>query len=341
LLGEKTLVLEKWTKSLSKKSKVLILAHAGADVDAVSSAIALSESLPFSCVIGYPEHLNRSAAALLSNLKRKAVKDPQLARFDALILVDFHDAAHAGRLADEVLRFAGPVWVFDHHPADRFALKTRFSRIDPTAVSCSLLVREELQQAKLNPSKTALRAVAAGILSDSANLLMADYRALVAFTECLAQTDSEPDDIAALFEVRVPVSERIAKLRSASRMRLFELNDFLVAASDVNYFESGAADALVAMGADVALVAGIDHHSGVLRLNARSSKSFFSVSRIAMGAVCRALVPIFGGNGNGHACAAGFSAVHSEPRVVLDAALEELSEALEKKQKKRELREII
>ncbi|MDO8624772.1 MAG: DHH family phosphoesterase [Candidatus Diapherotrites archaeon] len=335
------MVLEKWLKTLSKKSRVLILGHSGADVDAVSSAIALSESLPFACAIGYPDHANAQALALLSGLKISVVKNPSLSRFDAVILVDFHDAAHAGRLSADLSAFAGPIWVFDHHSKDVHALSTRFSCIDPSAVSCSLVVFEELQKAKLKISKKALQAIAAGILSDSASLVMADTRALSVLVQCLSQCKSEPDDITALFFVPEILSQRIAKLRSASRMRLFELNGILVAASEVGFFESVSADALIALGADVALVAGTDHHLGVLHFNARSTRQFARQSKISLSRLAKESVLIFGGNGNGHVCAAGFSCTHSQPRVVLDAALEWFATALRKKQGKLELREII
>jgi len=316
-------VLDRFVKKLSKNSRVLFLAHAGADVDSIASAFALSDSLPVAGTVGYPDHCNRNALQLVQSLSIKTLKNPVLDRFDAVVLVDFHSFSHAGSLSDSLREYEKPILVLDHHEKDsKDLIKTPFLSCEPESVSASVVVFNELQKAKIVPSKKALLAIAAGIMSDSALLHRANAEALQVLAVCLQKTKSDFNSIPELFSVKEDLSERIAKLHSARRMRLVEVNGFLVALSHVNYFESEAAAALVTLGADVAFVAGVEHDSELLRLNARCGNEFLAQTRVNLGRLVLQLPSFFGGHGSGHQGAAGFNAFHADPQVVLQKALE-------------------
>ncbi len=334
-------MLEKFVKQLSKKSKVLILTHAGGDVDAVACAIALKEILPFSVVIGYPDHLNQNAVLLCQALNEKPVLNPTLSKFDALILVDFNSVGQAGKLSFELKSFSKPVLVLDHHEKESDSFKTSFGLIDPTALAASLVVFEEAKKAGLKLSKKAFKSISAGILSDTAMVHIADPKTLSVLSDCLEKSGLSWTQTVELFSISEPVSERLAKLRSANRMQLFEVDGFLVALSNVNYFESEAAAALVSLGCDVAFVAGIERHSNLLRLNSRASNGFGSKTKIALSSIMKKLVPFFGGHGNGHLMAAGYNTFHNETSDVLAKSLELLVEELKQKKKQIEVKEVI
>ena len=135
-------MLEKFVKKLSKNASVLLLCHAGADVDSLSCAIALFESLSFSTAIGFPDHLGKNAVELAKNLKIKTVQNPLLSKFDAVILLDFNSVGHAGTLGSELNNFKKPILILDHHQKESDSPKTPFVLIDPSALAASLVVFE-------------------------------------------------------------------------------------------------------------------------------------------------------------------------------------------------------
>ncbi|MBS3061816.1 MAG: DHH family phosphoesterase [Candidatus Diapherotrites archaeon] len=335
------MALESFVKKLSKSTRLLLLCHAGTDVDSLASAIALKETLSCNCTVGFPDHMGLHALQLADRFGIKAVKDPVLDRFDALALLDFNSPSHAGKLSKSISSFNGPVLILDHHLPEADRPKKAFVEIDSNRLSASQVVLSEIRKAKLKLSKKALQALAAGILSDTAMLSVLDTHVLDDLSFCLKESRSDVESIKRLVVIQEPVSERIAKLRSASRMRLFEVDGFLVALSTVNFFESEAAASLVALGCDVALVAGIDHGSNALVVSARSSSGFVKDSKVSLVAVMQGLVPAFGGHGNGHVAAAGFNSFHSNTEDVLHRALELLVFELKQKKKSVEVREII
>ena len=104
-------------KKISKGKKLLILAHSGADVDAIASAAALYLSLrkELPVYIGVPEHMNINAKALTENMEIPFIKNPLLSEFGAIICVDFNSAEMAGVLCEALKQFKGPLFVLDHH----------------------------------------------------------------------------------------------------------------------------------------------------------------------------------------------------------------------------------
>jgi nanoRNase/pAp phosphatase (c-di-AMP/oligoRNAs hydrolase) len=325
-------------------SRLLLLCHENTDIDAMASALALYFSLPkqFRCTIGVPEHANQSSQQLCQNLKTLFSIKPEPEKFDALIILDFNSPIRAAVLQDQLRHFKKPVLVIDHHPKTQDSFKTPFSVLEPDALSTASLILDELEKSGFLIPKKAWLALAAGMVSDSVDLVLADSALLQKTALCLEKTGYTIQQIRQLYAMPEDFSERIAKLKGLHRVRLYELNGFLVAVSHANFFESQIAMALLAAGADISFVAGLEKKSLACRMACRASQPVLNKNRLDLARdVCTKLSLSFGGQGNGHAGAASFYAFHAEPEMVLQSSLELLLDFFRKKGKELEFREII
>lgn len=360
-----------------KPSQTLLLCHENTDIDAMASALALYFSLPkkFHPTIGIPGHLNQSAEQLCNSLlenpifatgkngrilafgpksrgwRKKGsakspgarfIKTPDLSKFDAIMVLDFCSPSRAGPLQEPLQKTKMPLLVLDHHSKTKDSFRTRFSLLDPKASSTSFLVLQQLQQGRFSIPKNAWLALAAGMVSDSVDLSLADSVLLQSVAGCLQKTGFSIQEIRQLYAAPEDFSERIAKLKGLHRVQLFEMNGFLVALSHASFFESQIAMALLSAGADVSFVAGMEKKSDVCRMACRANLSILKKSKLNLAEdICIQLPRFFGGQGNGHSGAAGFAAFHAEPERVLHSSLELLTGFFRKKGKTVEFREII
>lgn len=335
-----------------------MLCHENADVDAMASALALFFSLPkkFHPTVGIPTHANQSAEQLSNSLLKKGwrkkgsaktlgvrlSKEPDLSKFDAIIILDFNSPLRAGPLQKALSASKKPLLVLDHHAKTKDSFRTRFFLSDPTAFSTASLVLEQLEKSGFLIPKKAWLSLAAGMVSDSVDLSLANSALLQTVSNCLSKTNSTVQEIRQLYAVPEDFSERVAKLKGLHRVRLFEVNGFLVALSHVSFFESQIAMALLAAGADLAFVAVMEKKSDVCQMSCRADFTILKKTRLDLAKdICVKLPLVFGGQGNGHAGAAGFAAFHAQPERVLLTSVELLQDFFRKKAKTVEFREII
>ncbi len=321
-----------------------MLCHENADIDAMASALALFFSLPpkFHPTIGIPDHLNQSAEQLCKTIGARFVKTPALSKFDAIIILDFGSPLRAGSMQESLQQTKKPILVLDHHSKTKGSFRTRFALLDPKASSTSSMVLQQLEKSGFSIPKKTWLCLAAGMVSDSVDLTLADSALLQTVAVCLQKTGFSIQEIRQLYAVPEDFSERIAKLKGLHRVRLFELNGFLVALSHASFFESQIAMALLSAGADIAFVAGMEKKSDVCRMACRANFAILKKTRLDLAEdICVQLPRVFGGQGNGHSGAAGFGAFHAEPERVLHSSLELLLDFFRKKGNSVEFREII
>lgn len=325
-------------------SRVLLLGHSHADVDAMASAIALFFSIPSKHhpVIGVPDHCNRDALGLLQHFSLSCTVNPVPNEFDAVILLDCHAPERLGTVGAALQSFSKPLLVLDHHSLSKTAFKTSFRVLDPNASSTAVMVLNALQSSGFKLSKNALTALAAGMVSDSVDLQQADAVLLEQVAFCLQSINLTVAELKSLYASPMDASEKIAMLKALHRLRLFDINGFLVAVSENSFFASSAANALLVSGADLALVAGVEKKSALCHLAVRSTAGFVQKTGLhAATDVCMKLPDFFGGHGNGHQGAARFVAAHAEPEKVLHSSLELVQDFFRSKGETVKTREII
>lgn len=318
--------------------KVLFLTHAGADVDSFCSAAALFFSLKKrgGCKIGVPEHISLPAKALAQKLSIPYTINPQnVEDFDAVFFLDFNSPQMLGKYELNINCFSKKIFVIDHHEkASQEFLPDCVFLLDKNAASCTEVVFDYLESSKIAfPPKVACL-LACGIITDSARFSVASKNTFWVMHKLMEKSSLPYAELFSLFKVKTDASEKIARLKSARRCRIFKSFDKIIAASTVNAFEASSASSLVLLGADIAFAGGKKEEQILISaraLNSFVSKSSFDITRH----VFLPLSKKFPGKGGGHAGAAAFNGHGFDLQKALMECIELSHDFLEKKNKKK------
>ncbi len=275
--------------------RVIITAHSLADTDAVASSAALAEWLGPRAVHALADRANSEARRLLPDELHAALPFSQArGRWPSapILLLDANDPALLPHLSGERIEL-----IIDHHAISADSVRARAEWVEPRAASCSELVASIIGHA--HPQ--AARALALGILSDSAQLLRAEPPTLRALASLLEHCDCTHEQL--LEQLRQPAKpESRAAVLEGLRQSAWRLEGgWLLASSSVSSHESHVADALISAGADAAFVGSADANGA--RLSARLRPRL--ASRTDLPGLMREVGRFLGGMGGGHPAAAG------------------------------------
>ena len=323
--------------------KILLLTHAGADVDSLASAAALMFALKgkSAAAICVPEHLNLSAKALASNLSIPFKINLSMKGFDAVVCLDFNKPSMLGPMAPEFRDFKGEKFLVDHHVPEKATYsmvpeKNCFTR--KSAVSTTELVFELLKNSRVKIPRKSLLCIASGIVADSASFLVADHSTFRIMSEIILLGKTSYAEILGLFSVKKDFSQKIASLKAAKRCRIFRGNDSIIAIAEIGSFEADAAASLVRVGADAAFCGYAD--KGKIRVSGRANNSWLRREKLDLARdVFARLEKFFPGEGGGHAGAAGFNGEGDEIMKYLEKCAELLNEKLSHGKKNSGLKE--
>jgi len=318
--------------SLSGK-KILVLAHKGADVDAISSAGILYLILRKKnfVEIAIPEHLNKSAEKLAESMEIPYTMKPDFNDFNTLFIIDMNSYNMLGAFSDSVKEFKGKKFLFDHHSNLGEAIESDYSFCDETAASSTEVLWMELKNHKFKPSEKIALLTVTGLLTDSGNFHFAGRNSFGVMAEAMELIKMQLYEIRELFSVELSLSERIAKLKAAKKSSIYRMGKTLVVTSHVGAFESQAAGSFIRLGADVAFVAMQEKNS--VRVSGRASQRFVDAMEIDLAKdVLHRLAEFFEGEGGGHVTAAAFTGKTKSKELMLEKCRELLLEKLKEKQ---------
>ena len=322
-------------KILSNSMKPLIMGHQNADPDAVCSMIAFSRLYksinPKGTFTLMADDLSRLSKQVLDVLElNDEILEKPGPGFDLVILLDTNSRLQLGTDFQDIPTDPSKTIVIDHHEPNpevgtiadhRFVRSDRFS-------TCEILVDifEELNT-EIDPEIANL--LLTGILFDTRRFFYTD---LQTFQTGIKLLDSGADYRKCIksLQIRPDRSERIARLKAASKARVHLFGDWVIATSTINAFEASACRGLLEMGADVAIIGGKPGKDKV-RLSSRSSREFSDTTNINLGTdVMEPLGAIIGGKGGGHENAAGANGTRNLGPA-LDKAVELIRVAVETK----------
>ncbi len=173
----------------------------------------------------------------------------------------------------------------------------------------------------------ALDALLAGIIYDSRRFLIFPETSIGAAAR-LVRLGSNPSKVLQLLTSEQDPSERIAKLKGATRLRLFRssglLGDWIVALTSVGSYEASVARAMTDLGADVAIV--ISANGKSVRVSARSTDAVFKKTDLNLARdLMKKLAESFPGQGGGHPTAASVN-LKGDPGEIESRALSLISD---------------
>jgi len=298
-------------EALAGSENVLILCHQNADPDALGSAYALSRLIlnraPSKGVeVAAPEGISRVGKQILQALPLPVTTSPRLDHVDIIVLVDTNTLVQLGRFGVTVKDSSKPLVLIDHHAPNREMTElASLSITDEEASSTCEIIYGLYEEAHVELDRDVALALFLGIAYDTRHFVIAKSRAFRVVVK-LFDAGLVVEDALQLLSLPIEASERIARLKAAQRLRRIRLGEWIVVESRVGSYQSSAARALLALGADVAVVGG--ERKGRLKFSLRSTKKFFEGTRVHLGRdVAAPLGRLVGGMGGGHSTAAGFN----------------------------------
>lgn len=288
----------------SKGRSFLLLCHHNADPDSLGSAIAFARFLRangFERVrIGVSQSVSSYAKRLLTLSPVPVERNPTVEE-DVVIIFDTSSIEQLEPIEIPRGKF---VILIDHHVEKENPIRADIAVVDSSRTSTAEIVWELFKYFHFADEES-VRALLAGIVTDTANFRFANSKTFKAVSEMLERF---PVQMGEVFQLVAPVSDentdnakRMAVLKACQRLELKKFRRYIIAVSKVSAYESYACKVFLQLGADVAIVG--SEKKGV-RISARAKESLVKKG-LHLGRIMEKVGPIIEGSGGGHAGAAG------------------------------------
>ncbi len=307
-----------------KDRSFLLLCHHNADPDSLGSAIAFAlylKSLGVENVrIGVAQSVSSYAKRLLTFSPVPVERDP-VVKEDVVVIFD---TSSLEQLEPIEIPKGKTVIVIDHHVEKDNPIRAEIAVVDSSRTSTAEIVWELFEYLGFY-NETAVKALLAGIVTDTANFRFANARTFKAVSEMLERF---PLQMGEIFQLVAPVSDenidqakRMAMLKACQRLDIRKFRGYIIAVSKVSAYESLACKTFLNLGADIAIVG--SEKKGV-RISARARESLVKKG-LHLGRIMEKVGPIIEGSGGGHAGAAGANGKRN-----LDEAIKLILKEIEK-----------
>ena len=296
---------------LLKESKnPLILGHQNADPDAVCSMIAFARLYRTLNPGGTPqlaaEDISRLSTQVLKIFQPKMkISGTPESDHDLLILLDTNSRFQLGDTLQHIPENPSKTIVIDHHernPEIDLIAKHQILHDDKSS-TCEIMANIYSDLGVQIDASTA-NLLLTGMIFDTRRFFYADLETLSTAMN-LIEAGADYEKCVRSLLIKPDRSERIARLKAATRVKVHLIGDWIVATSKINAFEASACRGLIELGADVAIVAG-NPSKDVVRFSSRSTRNFFEKTGVSLGSdVMEPIGRLIEGEGGGHANAAG------------------------------------
>jgi nanoRNase/pAp phosphatase (c-di-AMP/oligoRNAs hydrolase) len=286
----------------------VLLCHHNADPDAIGAAFAFKGLLKqlrpnLETEIAAASGPSRLSKAVMTILPIELVDEPRIEEAGLLVLLDTNTIQQLDEWSTRITTDRSLI-VIDHHIShpETEQLATLFVA-DETASSTCEVVYRLFKEAKLRPSLSEAKALFLGLAFDTRHFVMATSNTLKVVAE-LVDAGVNAQEALPVLSLPMERSERIARLKASNRLKLLKINRWLIALSRVSTYQASSARGLIAVGANVAIVAGkkVDE----IQVSFRASREFFAETGLHMGRdLAKPLGEFLGGMGGGHSISAG------------------------------------
>ena len=288
----------------AKDRSFLLLCHHNADPDSLGSAIAFALYLKSIGVekvrIGVAQSVSSYAKRLLAFSPVPVERDP-VVKEDVVVIFD---TSSLEQLEPIEIPKGKTVIVIDHHVEKEEPIRADVAVVDSSRTSTAEIVWELFKYLGFY-DETAVRALLAGIVTDTASFRFANSKTFKAVSEMLERF---PLQMGEIYQLVAPVSDentdqakRIALLKACQRLEIRKFRGYIIAVSRVSAYESLACKTFLQLGADIAIVG--SEKKGV-RISARAKESLVKKG-LHLGRIMEKVGQVIEGSGGGHAGAAG------------------------------------
>ncbi|MCF8885140.1 MAG: DHH family phosphoesterase [Nitrososphaerota archaeon] len=326
-------LIAKTLREVEGLGQVVILTHVGGDPDSIASAYVLRELLLKKLKVKLvdvvvPEEPTAHIKPILTYLSLNVLEDvPKDA--EAYFVVDAGSPEQLGRHIDILSILDRFVIVLDHHSGtvNKYPKHVKvFS--NELYQSVSEIMYDLVEYIGYSIGLREAEALFIGIYYDTARLMIADEESTRKLCK-LISIGINPSSILSSLEHGLDISERIARLKAAMRMKVYRFEEWVFAFTEVSAFQSSVARALISLGAHIAIAVG-GREEGILSASIRAVNDLCEKTGLNVGVdLAEKVAGKFNGYGGGHACAAHFTCKASIEDV-LNTVLEILSTKLKK-----------
>jgi len=221
-----------------------------------------------------------------------------------VVLLDVNTLEQLAGWGDRIRDLAAPILVIDHHaPHPETQELSDYIVSDEEATSTAELVYRLWQESGIDPTGREALALFLGISYDTRHFALAKSDTFRIAVD-LIDHGVNVEEVQQMVAVPIERSERIARLNAAGRARIHRIGEWIVAVSEVDAFQASAARALLALGADLAIVGG--EKNGEIRISLRATQPLFKKTGLHLGKdIAAPLGNEIDGAGGGHGMAAG------------------------------------
>ncbi len=328
--------------ALRKNGNVLIITHRNADPDALGAALGLrsliSEVMGLKPAIIVPEGLSAASKRITRELNLEydvfTCEDIDLERITRpkpmTIVVDTSSAEQLGdKCRDLVIKRSSFTCIVDHHEAGDLSKSADITIKLHGARSTSEIAALMHYIVGVEVDPRIATAMIAGIVYDTKRLALMSPTVLAAL-ELLMSMSGDYRKALDMLRSEMDRSEKIARLKAATRAAVYDMNGLIVAVSKVSAFEGSACRALLDLGADVAVV--IAFKDGYVRVIGRARPVVESMGLHLGKDIMEELGKRLNGGGGGHALAAGAAGTwEKSSEELVNLVVDLLRKALEEK----------
>ncbi|MEM4662639.1 MAG: DHH family phosphoesterase [Candidatus Diapherotrites archaeon] len=320
--------------SLTGKN-VLIVTHRSADLDAIASAEILRLELMERNIveIAIPGHVNRQAKRIAEVLEIPYSLSTNFSKFDVLAVVDLNSYSMLDNFAEEIKNFKGKKFLFDHHTASgENIVDKENSLVIEDAASTTEVIWHLFSDANKKISEKQALLTMLGIISDTDRFAFSSRNTFDIMSDALKISRMDFNQVIKIIKDEKTFSERVATLKAMQKTKLVKIKDVLIAKSYTNAFEAQVAEALVACGADIAIVGGITE--GKARVSGRADITSAEKYNLDLASdVFQRLSSYFKGQGGGHSTAASFNGEAKDLEKIIEKCVEIISEKVRNEKK--------
>jgi phosphoesterase RecJ-like protein len=311
------------------KDSVALVLHQSADPDALGSAAALAHLLQLEAKIPtqiFAESLNRSATNVATFFDITISSAEELATHSIIVLLDLNNLEQIGDLAPHLPRKDVTIFCVDHHaPHKNLPQLADYLLFDDQIRSTAELILRLWEVSTHEMPADAATQLACGLVYDSRHFHIALQSTFENFVTLL-RFGADYDQVLKLLSTPLDKSERIARLKAAQRIVVYDEFDLLITATNIRSYEASACRALIGLGADIAIACAAKKNE--VRLSARSTLAVNRERGLDLARdVMEPLGEMIGGAGGGHPTAAGANGVASSDHA-LGLALQLLRKTL-------------
>lgn len=287
---------------LGKAKKAIIISHASPDPDSFAAAVAVRRAILAAnkkaevriVMSGLPQ-----TSLALAKAAGERIEELFIGKVDLLVVVDTNSLPDV----EQFFQLAEKKVLIDHHEP-----KPDFSALFDAHYTEKKASTAELAYAIAKAMKVKIDShlatiLSAAIVTDSANFIAATHETFATLAEIMGKGGISFATVLEAVSEPMGISEKIARLKGAERLKVERAGNCLIATSHVSSFEGSVARALVTLGADVSFVSAAKQ--GEARISARASSAIVQRGLNLGKDVMPHVAAMLKGDAGGHPGAAG------------------------------------